>query len=256
MRGSHGPHSHHAMHWAAQVPQAAPPQPAHRPLGAQALQQPAQPRPSAIGEGAALPPGWEAATSRSTGETYYVHTATNHSTFERPPALAAEHAAPQVVAPPALASREPERSASAREVAPQPEPRPQPQLEPELEPEPEPEPEPQRSRTSTGNALVRPRGLPSQPAQRVVKTRPQPALPSQRTPGGGDAAGGGGGIEDFQLRPWLGENPWTGKRKPSRFLRQKPHSLSPPRPRPRGWIDRRPAKYAPVHSAAPPPSAH
>ena len=114
MRGSHGPHGHHAMHWAAQVPQVAPPQPAHRPLGAPALQQPAQPRPNPveIGEGAALPPGWEAATSRSTGETYYVHTATNHSTFERPPALAAEHAAPQV-APPALASREPERSASA-----------------------------------------------------------------------------------------------------------------------------------------------
>ena len=39
----------------------------------------------ALGGEYALPPGWEVATSRSTGEVYYVNDATGESTFERPP---------------------------------------------------------------------------------------------------------------------------------------------------------------------------
>ena len=33
---------------------------------------------------APLPPGWETAESRSTGETYYVNTVTNETTYDRP----------------------------------------------------------------------------------------------------------------------------------------------------------------------------
>ena len=36
-----------------------------------------------------LPPGWEAFTSRSTGQRYYIDTATGRSTYDRPAAAAA-----------------------------------------------------------------------------------------------------------------------------------------------------------------------
>ena len=40
--------------------------------------------PSSDAAAAELPPGWEVAVSRSTGEQYYVHVATGESTYERP----------------------------------------------------------------------------------------------------------------------------------------------------------------------------
>jgi len=48
---------------------------------------------------AALPAGWEAAVSRSSGETYYINTHTGESTYEVPTASApAEEGAPPAAA--------------------------------------------------------------------------------------------------------------------------------------------------------------
>ena len=40
-----------------------------------------------------LPAGWETAVSRSTGDVYYVHTATGESTYDWPAATAQESVA-------------------------------------------------------------------------------------------------------------------------------------------------------------------
>ena len=48
---------------------------------------------AASGSAQALPAGWLMQQSRTTGDTYYVNTATGHSTYERPTAPAPEHLA-------------------------------------------------------------------------------------------------------------------------------------------------------------------
>ena len=52
----------------------------------------AQPREDSATDGGneVLPPGWEVARSRSTGDTYYVNSVTGFSTFDRPTTPAAE----------------------------------------------------------------------------------------------------------------------------------------------------------------------
>ena len=50
----------------------------------------ARPREDTDGGNEALPPGWEEAVSRSTGDTYYVNSVSGFSTFDRPTAPAAE----------------------------------------------------------------------------------------------------------------------------------------------------------------------
>ena len=128
-----------------------------------------------------LPPGWEVHESQTTGKQYYANVHTGYTTFDFPTAPADHGDAPGGLV--------------------------QPELEPQTEPEPEPEPEVEvepadgsQRRPAPQVATVRsvsvPRGLPSQPPQRIVRYAPmvKPAT--------------GGGLEDFSLSAFFSENPW------------------------------------------------